>query len=105
MSLLTGPHPKRDITVTRAEFRPDVPGTKPVWIIGLRNGSRRFAYDQIQLEASYFDAAGTLLQKDKLVVHQKLSPGEEQLIGSSDFRERGAATKGTLSVLDARRVK
>jgi len=104
-SLLYRPNPKRDIEITRSEFRADIPAAKPVWIIGFRNASRRFTYDAIQLEANYFDKGGALLQKDKLVVHQRLDPLEEKSIASPDFKERPNATQGTLTVLDAQRVK
>jgi hypothetical protein len=105
VSIVSGPNAKKDVIVTRAEFRADIPTEKPVWIIGFHNKSARFTYDQIQLEATYFDKDGKLLEKDKLVVHQKLAPGEDQTVGSSDFRARGAATRGTLTVLDAQRLK
>ena len=52
-----------------------------------------------------FDKDGALLQKDKLVVHQRLDPLEEKSIASPDFKERPNATRGTLTVLDARQVK
>ena len=104
-SLLYRPNPKHDIEITRTEFRADIPAARPVWIIGFRNASRRFTYDVIQLEANYFDKSGALLQKDKLVVHQRLDPLEEKSIASPDFKERPNATQGTLTVLDAQRVK
>jgi hypothetical protein len=105
VSIVSGPNARKDVIVTRAEFRADIPGEKPVWIIGFHNKSRRYTYDQIELEATYFDTAGTKLEKDTLVVHQKLAPGEDQTVGSSDFRARGTATRGTLTVLAAQRVK
>jgi hypothetical protein len=104
-SLLFRPNPTRDIEITRTEFRSDIPAARPVWIIGFRNTSRRFTYDVIQLEANYFDRSGALLQKDKLIVHQRLDPLEEKSIASPDFKERPNATQGTLTVLDAQRVK
>jgi hypothetical protein len=104
-SLLYRPNPKTDIEITHAEFRSDVPTSKPVWIIRFRNASRRFTYDVIQLEANYFDKDGKLLEKDKLVVHQRLDPFQEKQIASPDFKERPDAETGTLSVLDAQRVK
>src|SRR5437870_1942457 len=70
----------RDVVLTRYEFRPELPNAKPAWIIGFRNASGRFTYDSIQLEATYMDGAGKVLQKDTLVVRQKLVPGDEQLI-------------------------
>src|SRR5215813_7524768 len=104
-TLLYRPNPKKDIEITRTEFRADIPAARPVWIIGFRNTSRRYTYDVIQLEADYFDKDGALLQKDKLVVHQRLDPLEEKSIASPDFKERPNATRGTLTVLDAVRVK
>jgi hypothetical protein len=104
-SLLYRPNPKHDIEITRTEFRADIPAARPVWIIGFRNISRRFTYDSIQLEANYFNKDGTFLQKDKLVVHQRLDPLEEKSIASADFKERPNATRGTLTVMDAQRVK
>src|SRR6202049_2298038 len=100
-ALLQRPHPERDITVTRAEFRPELPGAKPGWIIGFRNNSAKFTYDRIQLEATYTDERGKVLEKDKLTVLQKLPPGDEKLIGSSDIKSRGEAKSGTLKVLGA----
>src|SRR5215469_12291052 len=104
VSLLYRPDPKHDIEITRSEFRADIPAARPVWIIGFRNTSRRFAYDSIQLQADYFDNNGTFLQRDKLVVHQRLDPLEEKSVASPDFRDRPNATRGTLTVLDAQRI-
>ncbi len=104
-TLLRRPNPVRDIAITRAEFRPELPGAKPAWIIGLRNNSDKFTYDQIQVEATYLDEAGNALETDKLVIRQKLPPGDEKLIGSVDFRSRGAARRGNLKVLGATTVQ
>jgi hypothetical protein len=105
VTLLRRPNPGRDIVITRAEFRPELPGAKPAWIIGFRNGSEKFTYDQIQLEATYMDDTGKVLERDKLVVKQKLPPGDEKLIGSVDFKSRGAAKSGSLKVVGADQVK
>jgi len=105
VTLLRRPNPARDIVITRAEFRPELPGAKPAWIIGFRNGSEKFTYDQIQLEATYVDDTGKVLERDKLVVRQKLPPGDEKLIGSVDFKSRGAAKSGSLKVVGAEQVK
>jgi hypothetical protein len=105
LSLFRRPHPERDIAITRSEFRPELPGTKPGWIIGFRNNSDKFTYDQIQLEATYMDDRGKVLERDTLKVRQKLPPGDEEIIGSSDFKSRGAATNGSLKVLGAQEVK
>lgn len=99
------PNAQRDIAITRAEFRPELPGAKPAWIIGFRNNSNRFTYDQIQLEATYLDSTGAVLEKDKLTVKQKLPPGGEKLIASVDYKGRGAATGGSLKVVGAEEVK
>ena len=105
VTLLRRPNPARDIVITRAEFRPELPGAKPAWIIGFRNGSEKFTYDQIQLEATYVDDTGKVLERDKLVVRQRLPPGDEKLIGSVDFKSRGAAKSGSLKVVGAEQVK
>lgn len=105
ISRMRGPHPGRDITITRAEFRPELPGAKPAWIIGFRNDSDRFTYDQIQLRATYLDNRGAVLETDTLIVKQKLPPGGEQIIGSVDFKSRGEATHGTLTVAGAQEVR
>ena len=105
VGLFNRPDPKKDIEISKAEFRTDVPTAKPIWIIRFRNASRRFTYDAIQLEANYFDKDGKLLQKDKLVVHQQLDPLQEKQIASPDFKERPDAASGTLTVMDAQRVK
>ena len=94
----------RDVILTKYEFRPELPTAKPAWIIGFRNASGRFTYDSIQLEATYMDATGKILQKDTLVVRQKLVPGDEQLLASSDIKDRPGATTGTLKVLAAENV-
>ena len=102
VTVLRRPNPARDIAITRVEFRPELPGSKPAWIIGFRNNSNKFTYDQIQLEATYLDDRGKVLETDKLIVRQKLPPGDEKLIGSVDFKSRGAAKSGTLKLLGAR---
>jgi hypothetical protein len=104
-TLLRRPNPVRDIAITRAEFRPELPGAKPAWIIELRNNSDKFTYDQIQVEATYLDEAGKALDTDKLVIRQKLPPGDEKLIGSVDFKSRGAARRGNLKVVGATTVQ
>lgn len=104
-SFLSRPNPSRDIHLTQAEFRPEMQGLKPAWIIGFRNTSSRFTYDKIQLEATYMDETGKVLERDKLVVNQKLPPGDEKLIGSTDYKSRGAAKAGTLKVLGAEEAR
>jgi hypothetical protein len=105
VSFLRRPNAVRDIAITRAEFRPDISGSKPAWIIGFRNESNKFTYDQIQLEATYMDDAARVLETDKLVVRQKLTPGDEKVIFSSDIKSRGTAKSGTLKVLGAQEVR
>ena len=105
VGLLRRSNPARDIVITRAEFRPELPGAKPAWIIEFHNNSDRFTYDQIQVEATYLDEQGKTLDTDKLVIRQKLPPGDEKLIGSVDFKSRGAAKSGTLKVIGAEVVQ
>ena len=105
VTMLRRPNPAHDIIITRAEFRPELPGAKPAWIIGFRNDSEKFTYDQIELEASYMDDQGKVLEQDKLVVRQKLTPGLEKLLASADVKSRGAAKTGTLKVLGAKEVR
>ena len=97
--------PQKDLEITKSEFRADIPTTRPVWIIAFRNASRKYTYDTIELEATYFDKDGKFLEKDKLVVHQKLDPLQEKSIASPDFKERPNAARGSLAVLTARQVK
>ncbi len=101
----SGPNPVRDITITRSEFRPELPAARPAWIIGFRNDSAKFTYDNIELEATYMDKDGKVIETDKLVVKQKLPPGGEKVIASTDFKSRGAASRGTLSVLGAQETR
>ena len=105
VTMLRRPNPTQDIVITHAEFHPELPGLKPAWIIGFRNNSHKFTYDQIQLEATYLDEQGKFLETDKLKVRQKLTPGDEKLIGSNDVKSRGAAKSGTLKVLGAEEAK
>ena len=100
-NLLRRPNAARDIVITRAEFRPELSGSKPAWIVGFHNNSEKFTYDQIQVDATYVDEQGKVLETDKLVIRQKLPPGDEKLIGSVDFKSRGAARGGTLKVTGA----
>jgi len=102
---LQSPNAARDIALTKVEFRPDLPGTKPVWIIGLSNNSKRFGYDQIKVQAKYLDKSGATLQVDNMTLHQKLIPGQEEVIGTTDFRERPGAANGTMSIIEATVLK
>jgi hypothetical protein len=104
-SWFRGPDPDHGIAVTRVEFRPDVGTANPAWIIGLKNTSPGTTYNRIELEATYKDQEGKILEVDKLFVRQKLGPGEEQLIASTDTRARPGAVSGTLKVLGASNVK
>lgn len=101
---LRGSSEGHDVVITKSEFRPDLGEAKPAWIIGLRNASDETTYDQIELEATYWDKEGKVLETDKLVVRQKLVPGDEQLVASIDFKSRPGATNGTLRVLGAKSV-
>jgi hypothetical protein len=103
--LLTRPDPARDIVITHAEFRPELTGAKPAWIIGMHNNSSKYTYDQIQVAATYLDEQGEIVDRDQLVIRQKLPPGDEKLIGSVDFKSRGAATRGSLTVTGAATVR
>jgi hypothetical protein len=94
----------RDVVVTKSEFRPDIGDEKPGWIIGLKNQSGRTTYEQIELEATYKDQAGNTLETDKMVVKQKLVPGDEQVVASNDFKSRPGAITGTLRVVAAKSV-
>jgi hypothetical protein len=102
--LLTRPNPARDIVITHSEFRPELPGAKPAWIIGMHNNSSKYTYDQIQVAASYLNEEGKIIDTDRLVIRQKLLPGDEKLIGSVDFKSRGAAKRGSLRVTGAATV-
>jgi hypothetical protein len=104
-SALQSANAARDIVITKSEFRPDIPGAKPAWIIGLRNNSHRFAYDLIQLDATYLDSKGAVLQHDSMTLHQKLMPGQEEIVGSSDYRDRPGAVSGTLKIVKATVLK
>jgi len=103
-SWLRPSNPQRDVAVIKAEFRPEF-GEKPAWIIGLKNNSSKTAYDQIELEATYIDDKGKVIETDNLVVKQKLPPGHEQTIASTDHKSRPGATTGTLKVVGARSEK
>ena len=95
----------RDVVITRYEFRPELANARPAWIIGFRNASTRYTYDSIRLDAAYMDDSGKVLQTDQLIVRQKLAPGEEQLVASTDIKNRPGATTGTLKVTGAESVK
>ena len=97
-SWLGSADPQRDVIITKSEFRPEFGAA---WIIGLRNDSNRATYDQIELEATYWDDQGKVLETDKFVVRQKLTPGKEQTNGIT-VKPRPGATNGTLRVLGAR---
>ena len=56
-------------------------------------------------QGTYADDKGSVLEKDKPVVKQKIQPLDEKLIASVDFKSRGAATRGTLRVLSADEAK
>jgi hypothetical protein len=105
LARLRSPDPARDLVITKSEFRPDLPGSRPAWIIGIRNNSRRYGYDLIQIQATYFDGSGAILQTDQMTLHQKLVPGQEEVVGSTDYRERPGATSGTLKVIKAEVLK
>ena len=104
-SWLKGRDHEHDVVITKSEFRPDLGQAKPAWIIGLRNTSNRYTYDQIELEATYKDSSGKLLETDNMIVRHKLVPGDEQVIASTDIKSRPGATTGTLRVLGATSVK
>jgi hypothetical protein len=97
--------PEGDVVLTHYEFRPELPNAKPAWIIHLKNQSREFTYDRIELDATYFDAGGAVLQQDRLVLRQKLAPGQEQMVATFDSVSRPGAERGTLRVLKTERVE
>ena len=99
---LSGPDPSADIVVTRHEFRSDLGGERPVWILELRNRSTRTTYDSITMEATYLDAGGQVLETDRIVIAQRLVPGDVQNIASPDPKPRTGAVDGALRVIDAK---
>lgn len=98
------PDPTRDIEIRRADFRSGDEKVRPAWIIDMKNHSGRHTYDQILFEATYFDTDGKVIETDRIVVHQKLVPGDEQMIGSVDAKARPLAKRGALKVLDAKKL-
>ena len=100
-SWFRGSTDEQDVVITQAEFRPDLRDGKPAWIIRLKNQSGGATYNRFELEATYKDDSGKLLEVDKMVLRQKLGPGEEQVVASPDFKARPGATTGTLKVLSA----
>ena len=96
-----GPDPAEDIVITHSEFIPDIGGERPAWIIRLRNDSSQTTYDEIALEATYVDDRGAIVERDRIVVSQRLAPGEEKEIPSRDPKARDNAATATLKVLDA----
>jgi hypothetical protein len=100
-----GPDPSMDIVITQSEFLPAPDGDRPLWFIGLRNESASTTYDQIVMEATYMDALGATTEVDRIIVSQRLGPGEQQDIGSLDRIRRDRATTGTLRILDAQVVE
>jgi hypothetical protein len=100
-SWLGSADPQRDVVITKSEFRPDL-GEKPGWIIELRNDSSKTTYDQIELEATYMDDKGNILQTANLVLKQKLTPGHEQTLPFLERETRPGATTAKLRVLGAR---
>ncbi len=97
--------PETEIVITHTEFRTDLEGDlRPAWFIGLLNQSNDTVYDNIVLEATYFDGA-TVLETDRLVIDQRLRPGQEELIGSRDARIREGATAGQVRVIGAEVVE
>ncbi len=101
----TTPGPETEIVITHTEFRTDLEGDlRPAWFIGLLNRSDDTVYDNIVLEATYFSGA-TILETDRLVIEQRLRPGQEELIGSRDSRVREGATAGQVRVIGAEVVE
>ena len=103
-SWLSGLDRDHDVVITKEEFRPDLDDAKPAWIIGLKNESNKITYEQIELEATYWDRDGKVLETDKLLVRQKLVPGDEQLVARIDSKNRPGATSGRLRVVGAKSV-
>ena len=100
-----GPDPSTDIVITQSEFRPGPDGDRPLWFIGLRNDNATKTYDQIVMEATYMDEFGATTEVDRLIISQRLGPGEQQAVGSRDRIPRDRATTGTLRILGAQIVE
>jgi hypothetical protein len=99
------PGPETEIVITHTEFRTDLEGdSRPAWFIGLQNQSDDTSYDNIVLEATYSDGEN-VLERDRIVIEQRLSPGQEKLIGSRDATVREGATMGSLRVISAEAVQ
>ena len=97
----SGPDPVAEIIITHSEFRPELGGDQPLWIIRLRNISSVTIYDEVVMEAVYTDTTGAVTEKDQIVIHQRLGPGEEREVPSRDPKSRNNAASATLRVLDA----
>lgn len=99
---LSGPDPSGDIVITQHEFRSDLGGERPIWILELRNRSTRTTYGSITMEATYLDVEGQVIETDRIVIAQRLVPGDVQNIASPDPKPRTGAVDGALRVIDAR---
>ena len=102
---LSGPDPVADIVITQHEFKSDPGGERPLWILELENRSTRTAYDTVTMEATYFDAEGGVLETDRIVIGQRLNPGDVQTIASPDPKPRTGSVDGTLRVIDGEVVE
>jgi hypothetical protein len=102
-SWLSGSESEADVIIMKTEFRPDLRDGKPAWIITLKNQSKTTTYNQVELEATYSDRNGKVLERDKMVLRQKLVPGAVQVVASSDFKARPGAEAGALKVLSVSR--
>jgi hypothetical protein len=98
------PGPSELIRVTHTEFRRDAADEPPAWFVGLENRSTNTTYENIVLEATYSDG-DVVLERDQLVVDERLLPGQEVLIGSRDSEFHEGATEGWVRVIGADAVE
>ena len=96
--------PVTEIVITHSEFRPEVGGERPVWILRLYNSSSRNIYDRVVMEATYVNIDGVVTEKDQIIINQRLNPREEKEIPSRDPKPRINAARATLKVINAQVV-
>jgi hypothetical protein len=83
---LQSPNAARDIALTKVEFRADVSGTKPVWIIGLRNKQQAIWLRPHQSSGKISRQIGSNVAGRQHDSASEADTGTEEVIGTTDFR-------------------
>jgi len=72
--------PVKDLRIVKAVMGKDASGIRVRWAVQLRNQSSAYTYSDIQYEARFIGADGSVMSSSRDTIKDSIGPGEEKAI-------------------------